>query len=202
MSVAGIILAGGRSRRMGTDKALLPVPGSTSRTFVQQLATLLATLCPEVLLVARDETSGQEYASLSSVWRIVFDQIPDQGPLMGLASGLQATTCSHALVVAVDLPWVQPTLLAWLSACPLTDELLIPRVQDIPQVLLARYPRAILPTIEACLRAGRRDPRALLDRVPVRFVEEEQLRVADPELRSFINVNTPEDFAKACATFH
>ncbi|MGH2510230.1 MAG: molybdenum cofactor guanylyltransferase [Ktedonobacteraceae bacterium] len=200
-SVAGIILAGGRSRRMGTNKALLPVPGSTSRTFVEQLATLLAVLCPEVLLVARDETSGQEYASLSHTWRIVYDHLPDQGPLMGLASGLQATTCSHALVVAVDLPWVQPALLAWLSAYPRTDELLIPHVQGIPQVLLARYPRAILPMIETCLHAGRRDPRALLDLVPVRFLPEEQLRVADPELRSFMNVNTPEDFAQACAAF-
>jgi molybdenum cofactor guanylyltransferase len=197
MSVAGIILAGGRSRRMGTDKALLPVPGLTSRTFVEQLATLLAALCPEVLLVARDATSGQEYAALSPICRIIYDHIPDQGPLMGLASGLQATTCSHALVVAVDLPCVQPALLALLSAYPRTDELLIPRVQGIPQVLLARYPRATLPAIEACLREGRRDPKALLARVPVRFLEEEQLRVADPELRSFMNVNTPEDFAQA-----
>lgn len=200
--VAGIILAGGRSRRMGTNKAMLPVPGAISRTFVEQLATLLAAMCPEVLLVARDETSGQEYSSLSSVcWRLVYDHIPDQGPLMGLASGLRATTLSHALVMAVDLPCVQPTLLAWLAALPLTDEILIPRVHGIPQVLLARYPRAILPTIEACLREGRRDPRALLDRAPVRFLEEEQLRVTDPELRSFMNVNTPEDFEQARTSF-
>lgn len=199
--VAGIILVGGRSRRMGTNKALLPAPGSTSHTFVEQLAEMLTAICPEVLLVARDASSGQEYTALSAHCRIVHDQKPDQGPLMGLASGLHATTCSHALVVAVDLPWVQPALLAWLSNYPLTDELLIPRVQGIPQVLLARYPRAILPTIEACLNVGRRDPKALLDRVPVRFLEEAQLRVADPDLRSFINVNTPEDLAQARATF-
>lgn len=199
--VAGMILVGGQSRRMGTNKALLPALGSTSHTFVERLAEMLAALCPEVLLVTRDESSGQAYASLSTLCRIVHDQKPDQGPLMGLASGLHATRCSYALVVAVDLPWVQPTLLAWLSAYPLTDELLIPRVQGIPQVLLARYPRAILPAIEACLNAGRRDPKALLDRVPVHFLEETQLRVADPDLRSFINVNTPEDLAQARAAF-
>lgn len=199
--LAGVVLAGGRSRRMGSDKALLPVPGLASRTFVEHLASLLAALCTEVLLVARDEMSGQEYASVSSqrTWRLVCDQEPGQGPLMGLYSGLRATTVSHALVLAVDLPCVQPALLAWLGAFPLTDELLVPRVAGIAQVLLARYPRTLLPTLEACLRAGRRDPRALLDHAPVRFLEEEQLRAVDPDLRSFANINTPEDFARASA---
>ncbi len=199
--VAGIILAGGRSRRMGSNKALLPAPGSTTRTFVEQLALRLAPRCVEVLLVARDIASGQEYASCAppANWRLVYDQTPDQGPLMGLASGLRAITYTHALVVAVDLPCIRPTLLSWLAAFPLTDEVLVPCVSGIPQVLLARYPRAILPTIEACLREGRRDPRALLERVPIHFLDEEQVRVADPDLRSFLNVNTPEDFAQISA---
>ncbi len=118
---------------------------------------------------------------------------------MGLYSGLQAISCSHALVLAVDLPFVHPELLTWLRAFPLADEALVPRVQGIPQVLLARYPRSFLPTIAACLRAGRRDPRALLDHAPVRFLEEEQVRAVDPELRSFVNINTPEDFQRAAS---
>lgn len=196
--VAGIILAGGRSRRMGSDKALLPAPGPTSRTFIEQLALLLAPHCAEVLLVARDPMSSQGYAPFTSPprWRMVYDQTPDQGPLMGLASGLRAITQSHALVIAVDLPCIQPALLAWLAAFPLTEAWLVPRISGIPQVLLARYPRALLPTIETCLREGRRDPRALLERVPVHFLEEEQVRALDPDLRSFLNVNTPEDFAQ------
>lgn len=196
--VAGIVLAGGRSRRMGRNKALLPLPDDSSLTFVERLASLLAEICSEILLVARDEANGKEYLSVSRKqnWRLVYDQIPDQGPLMGLYSGLLASTFSHALVLAVDLPFVQPALLSWLSAFPLTDKVLLPRVQGIPQVLLARYPRAILPTIEACLRAGRKDPRALLEKVVVRFLEEEQLRAIDPGLRSFVNINTPEDFSR------
>jgi len=196
--VAGIILAGGRSRRMGRDKALLPVPGETPLTFVEHLASQLSALCPEVLLVARDEISGKEYLSASHGQnrRLIYDQVPDRGPLMGLYSGLQAITFSHALVLAVDLPCVQPALLIWLRAFPLTDEALIPHVQGIPQVLLARYPRAILPIIEECLQRGRRDPRALLEKAPVRFLEEEQVREVDPELHSFVNVNTPEDVEK------
>jgi molybdopterin-guanine dinucleotide biosynthesis protein A len=199
--VSGIVLAGGRSRRMGRNKALLPAPDASSLTFVERLASLLAEICTEILLVARDETSGKEYSSLSGSqnWRIVYDQVANQGPLMGLYSGLQATTFSHALVLAVDLPFVQPALLSWLSAFPLTDKMLVPRVHGTPQVLLARYPRSLLPAIEQCLRAGRRDPRALLEQVVPRFLEEEQARAIDPDLRSFVNINTPEDFARELA---
>jgi len=177
--VAGIILAGGQSRRMGRAKALLPVPGKGGLTFVEYLASLLSEMCREMLLVARDALSCQEHLPLlekHQSWRLVADCVPDQGPLMGLWSGLQASRSSHALVLAVDLPLVEPALLAWLCAFPLTDEILVPRVQGIPQVLLARYPRTLLPALEACLREGRRDPRALLDRVPVRFLEEETVR--------------------------
>jgi molybdopterin-guanine dinucleotide biosynthesis protein A len=197
--VAGIILAGGRSSRMGKNKGLLPVPGRAALTLLEHLALLLSDLCQEVLLVTRDAASGDEYFALPSLTkcRLVYDQVPDQGPLMGLASGLQACTLSHALVLAVDMPFVEMALLSWLAAFPLTDEMLVPRVQGTPQVLLARYPRALLPTIEAALAAGRRDLRALLRVTPVHFLEEPLLRVVDPELRSFVNVNTPEEFAHA-----
>jgi molybdopterin-guanine dinucleotide biosynthesis protein A len=197
--VAGVLLVGGHSRRMGRDKALLPSLDGSALTFIERLAALLAEMCKEVLLVTRDETSGREYAFVCRRQhaRLVYDQTADRGPLMGLYSGLQAVSFSHALVLAVDLPFVRRSLLSWLSAFPLTDEILVPRVQGIPQVLLARYPRSLLPTIETCLRGGRRDPRALLAHAPVRFLEEEQIREIDPDLRSFVNVNTPEDLEQA-----
>jgi molybdenum cofactor guanylyltransferase len=200
--VAGIILTGGQSRRMGRAKALLPVPGRDGLTFVEYLASLLSEMCREMLLVARDERSCQKHLLLlekHQPLRLIYDCVPDQGPLMGLWSGLQASSFSHALVLAVDLPLVEPALLAWLCAFPLTDEILMPRVQGIPQVLLARYPRSVLPALEVCLQGGRRDPRALLDLVPVRFLEEETLRAVDPDLRSFLNVNTPADLQEARA---
>ena len=121
------------------------------------------------------------------------DQIPDQGPLMGLYSGLCAMQSSHALVTAVDMPCVQPAMVSFLLSQPLTDLLIVPVVNDIPQVLLAVYPRTILPVIEERLRQGRHDPRCLLEVATVRYIEEAQLRVVDPQLHSFINVNTPEE---------
>lgn len=191
---SSIILAGGRSSRMGSDKALLPLPGNEQISFVEHLASVLAPIGSEVLLVVRDETQALAYASLRNV-RIVIDQIPDYGPLMGLYSGLSAmhSTSMYALVMAVDMPFVQPALLTYLLAQAQGDSMLVPVVEDTPQVLLAVYPRTILPTIEALVRQGRRDPRSLLKVAPVRYVDEAQLRAIDPQLRSFMNVNTPDE---------
>jgi molybdopterin-guanine dinucleotide biosynthesis protein A len=112
---------------------------------------------------------------------------------MGLYSGLQAITTSHALVIAVDMPFVQPAVVRLLLSQPLDDALLVPIVNGFHQVLLAVYPRSILPAVAERLRAGRRDPRSLLEVARVRSIDEAQLRAVDPQLRSFVNINTPEE---------
>src|ERR1700719_1679834 len=140
---AGIILAGGRSQRMGTNKALLPLPGQASETFLSHLVSTLAPLCAEVLVVARDPAQFADVILPDT--RIVFDEKPGGGPLMGLYSGLNAMQSTTALVVAVDMPFVQPALLAFLLAHHLENMLLVPVVGGVPQVLLAIYPRSILP---------------------------------------------------------
>jgi len=197
-SVAGIILAGGFSRRMGSDKALLSVPGRGQMTFVAHLTGLLTAFCSEVVLVTRDEDQAAKYIKhlatqeAGSV-RVVSDKVPAAGPLMGLYSGLNAIHASHALVMAVDMPFVHKDMLAFLLSYPLNEALLVPVVDDISQVLLSVYPRAILPTLETCLLNGQRDLYSLLKIVPVQYIEETQLRKVDPLLRSFVNVNRPDD---------
>jgi molybdopterin-guanine dinucleotide biosynthesis protein A len=196
-SAAGIILAGGQSRRMGRDKALLPLPGAEHSSFVAHLAALLSGLCSEVVLVTRNAAQAATYAPyLPSSMHLISDQTPAIGPLMGLASGLRVIQSSHALVTAVDMPFLQPELVTFLLSQPLDDQLLIPLVNGTPQVLLAVYPRIVLPLIEARLLAGRRDPRSLLEVAYVRYIEETLLRQVDPDLRSFVNINTPDELAQ------
>lgn len=208
---ACILLAGGRSRRMGKDKGLLTLPDEGMQqdkerlSFAGQLVATLAPLCREILLVVRDAAQAADYAASvevrneQQVIRLVTDKAPDVGPLMGLSSGLSAMHSTRALVVAIDMPYVQPQLAAFLLSQSLTngdtpeETLIVPVVDGTPQVLLAVYPRSLLPLIEARLHEGRRDPRSLLEVAPVRYIEEAQLRQVDPELRSFINMNTPED---------
>ena len=188
----GIILAGGSSSRMGQNKALLPLPGNPSVTFVEHLASLLVACCVETLIVARDQAHASIYAFPGV--RVTYDDTPGIGPLMGLYSGLSAMNTERALVVAVDLPFVQPALLSFLLSQPLTaDTLLVPLVHDVPQVMLALYPRSVVLLVKEQLQRGRRDLRCLLEVAPVQFVEEAQLREVDPQLRSFVNINTPEE---------
>lgn len=190
---AGIILAGGRSQRMGANKALLPLPGQPSETFLSRLTSTLASLCAEVLVVARDPAQFADVPLTLSAARMVFDEKPGGGPLMGLYSGLNAMQSPAALVIAVDMPFTQPALLAFLLSQYQENTLVVPVVKGVPQVLLAIYPRSILPLIEALLKQGKRAPRALLEVAPVRYIEEAQLREVDPQLRSFVGINTPED---------
>ena len=188
----GIILAGGSSSRMGKNKALLPLPGNHAVTFIEHLASILVECCVETLIVARelDHTPGYAFPDV----RVTFDRTPDIGPLMGLYSGLSAINTARALVIAVDLPFVQPALLSFLLSEPLTaDTLLVPLVHDVPQVMLAVYPRSFVPIVKKQLERGRRDLRCLLEVAPVQFVEEARLREVDPQLRSFVNINTPEE---------
>lgn len=195
---------------MGTDKGLLPLPTEGKQkdqeqlSFAAQLLATLAPLCRETLLVVRDATQAADYTAIVDAWqgqppvRLVLDREPDVGPLMGLYSGLSAVQATRALVAAIDMPYVQPELAAFLLSQSLSKDmpaetLLVPVVDNAPQVLLAVYPRSILPIIEARLHEGRRDPRSLLAVAPVCYIEEAQLRQVDPALRSFINMNTPED---------
>jgi molybdopterin-guanine dinucleotide biosynthesis protein A len=204
---------------MGTDKALLPLPGSSQVSFLQHLTQVMLGECGELVLVTRDRLQADVYARyVSSSVRIVVDEVPDCGPLMGICSGLRVVEAACAFVCAVDTPLLQASLLRFLLAqtgqaqgtvptedvgrqaqgtfptgecCD--DTLVIPVVGGLPQVLLAVYPRALLSLVEERLRAGRRDPRSLLEVAAVRYIPEERLRLVDPHLRSFLNVNTPED---------
>ncbi len=194
---ACIILAGGRSSRMGTDKALLPLANAPHSTFLAHLATTLSSVCDELLLVARDEEQAARYKIAAADVRIVTDKVPDYGPLMGIYSGLSAIQAAKALVIAVDMPFAQAALVSMLLANASTAAITVPMVNNVPQVLFAVYPRSILPQIETSIAQGRRDPRSLLSSAPVQYIDEAQLRAVDPQLRSFINVNTPEEWRES-----
>src|SRR5260370_37193039 len=184
-------LAGGRSSSMVKDKALLALPGGQVVHFVEHLASVLVACCSEVVIVARDQAHAAGY-SLPGV-RTAYDKVPDYGPLMGLYSGLSAIHTSHALVVAVDMPFVQPALLSLLLTHVQaldTHTLLIPLVNNVPQVLLPVYPRSILPSFYHRLPQRLHNLLYLLEAAHVQYIEEAQLREVDPQLRSFINVNT------------
>ncbi|ADU51573.1 molybdopterin-guanine dinucleotide biosynthesis protein A [Thermaerobacter marianensis DSM 12885] len=196
LPASGIILAGGESRRMGRDKAMLP---TAQGPLLLHVARTLAATCAEVLVV--DRPPGR-YRHLGLP--LVLDRFPGRGPLAGLHAGLEAMTYPYGLVVACDMPGLAPAVARFLVEQALAAErrgspvdAVVPLRNGRPEPLLAVYARRLAPVAEALLEQGSRPLRALLEAPGVRviWVDEADLRQVDPDLRSLVNVNTPAEWA-------
>jgi molybdopterin-guanine dinucleotide biosynthesis protein A len=186
--VTGVVLAGGQSRRMGRDKALLELSGET---LLARAVRLLSAVTTELLVVGRQALDG----SPSSV-RIVPDEQPGLGPLGGIATALRTMRTQHALVVACDMPLLQPALLRLLLSLAAQADAIVPRSAQGPEPLHAVYSAGCLPAVDACLRDGERAVSALLARVRTQYVEPREWAPYDPDGLSFLNVNTPDDWLR------
>jgi molybdopterin-guanine dinucleotide biosynthesis protein A len=198
--VTGMVLAGGPSRRMHADKAWMPIAG---RPMIRWVIDALREVTDELIVVARDV---QPFGNLGAT--VVQDRMPMRGPLTGIHAGLKATETDLNLVVACDLPLVQPPLLALLAravgathgavpyapmgAPPPRHEPVTGREAGL-QPLCAAYRRACIAPLEKLLLSGQVPSVALISVVKARIVGPETWREYDPEGHSFFNVNTPED---------
>lgn len=186
-----IILAGGRSRRLGYDKRRLRLGGDTGPTLLEQIVACVTPLSSDVIVVLNDAAAWPDLAA-----RCVPDAYPDTGPLGGLVSGLRVLLAETALVVACDLPLLEPTLLAALMAEPLTaDVRCLVRPPNGPEPLIALYRRSCLPLAEALVQQGERRMSALLNALHRDERGPDWWRRYDPAGRSFTNINRPEDLA-------
>jgi molybdenum cofactor guanylyltransferase len=180
-----VILAGGRSRRMGRDKAGLPARG---RTLIEHLVLRLAPAVDETIIVG-----GSTRLPLDGV-RQIDDCYPGLGPLAGMHAGFVAAEHSLVWVVACDLPDVAPGLLPVLLDLAIDHEAVVPRVDGEPQAVCALYRRSLATRVEGLLRRDDHSVKNLLRSCRVRYVDGAELRAADPELGSFRNINTPADY--------
>jgi molybdopterin-guanine dinucleotide biosynthesis protein A len=180
-----VILAGGRSRRMGHDKATLPAGDGT---LIEHLARRLAPVVEETII------AGGAVGTAVAGARVVADHQPGLGPLAGMLAGFTVAKASYVWVVGCDLPDVEPALGDLLRALAGDYEAVVPRPDQEPEGVCALYARALAPRIERLLATGERSIRSLLDRSRVRYVVSDELRVVDPELGSFRNINTPTDY--------
>jgi molybdenum cofactor guanylyltransferase len=189
-----LLNAGGSSRRMGQPKALLPMPG-TATPLIRHIAARLLPLAADLLVIANDPAIAAALNPLPARW--LPDAYPDTGPLGGLATGLAASE-DWCICVACDLPFVQPALFRYLLSQTSDDwDAVVPLVEDRPQPLHALYHPRCLAAIEASLAGGQRRMDSFLPRVRTRFIGSDELRPFDKALRSFVNVNTPEEWAIA-----
>lgn len=183
----GIVLAGGQSRRMGRDKALLPFGEDT---LLGRVVRRVGGVCSRVIVVARE-------ADAYPGFEVALDRFPGCGPLAGLHAGLLEARTDLCVCVACDLPFLEPALLRLLLDRAEGYDAALPLLGGRVEPLCSVYRRSVTAVAESLLRAGGGSMRDLLRRLRVRAVGEEELRMADPELLSFLNVNTPEDYRAA-----
>ncbi|MBI3743911.1 MAG: molybdenum cofactor guanylyltransferase [Chloroflexi bacterium] len=191
--VTGVILAGGRSRRLGRDKRLEPFAGET---LFARVAKRLGEVCDEIVAVAADEDSRAALPNVEAV-RVVNDVYPDRGSLGGIYSGLAAATNTWSIVVATDMPFLNVRLLTHLLSLREGYDAVVPMVEGFPEPTHAAYAKTCLKPIEARIQRNDLKIAKFFEDVHVRFVEEAELRRFDPDLDSFFNVNTPEDLERA-----
>ncbi len=197
--VSAAVLAGGQSRRMGLDKATLILPGESLALLDRVLATL-RSFSGDILVVG-----GPVRSSLPPDFRQIPDEPGAAGPLRGIAAALRAARHDRCLVVACDQPFLSLDLIRWLATLDPGADAVVPLTpgpgddaSQRYQPLHAIYARRCLPmTLELLATTGRAS--ALLERVATRTVAAEDIRRFDPDLRSFVNLNTPEDVSRVIA---
>jgi len=192
--LTGIVLAGGASRRMGRDKAFLELDG---KPLIAHVIERLARVCAEVLVVAGDV---QPYAGLGA--RLVEDRFRNVGVLGGLHAGLEAAAHELALAVGCDMPFLSPELLRAFASWAEGFDVVVLRQGEQVEPLHGVYRRTCLPAIEAAIRAGERRIISFFPHVRVRYVTPEDVAPFDPGLRSFRNVNTPEEWESVQVEWH
>ena len=193
--ITAVVLAGGRSRRLGRDKALEPFGGEPliRRVIGRAVAAVDAV---DVVVVVADAARGAALP-LDAAHRVATDVYPDSGSLGGIYTGLNAAQTDWSLVVACDMPFLSAPLLSHLAT--LTDgvDAIVPEVGGRPEPTHALYSRRCLPAIEGRLRANELKIAGFFDDIALRLVPESTVREFDPELRSFFNINRPDDLAAA-----
>jgi molybdopterin-guanine dinucleotide biosynthesis protein A len=187
--LSAFLLAGGRSSRMGTDKAFLQFDG---QALLARALDRLHALTPEVRIVG-------PAAKFAAYGTVIEDVYPGRGPLAGIHAALISSVTELNLILAVDLPFVTDSLLRFITeqarACDAV--VTVPRIAGGYQPLCAVYRRAFAPLAAAALEAGSNKIDALFSAPITRILEERELGRFAFSAAMFENLNTPEDLRRA-----
>lgn len=189
-----VILAGGKSSRMGQPKALLLFAGEP---LIVHMVRRLGRLFSDTVVVAAPE---QELPALPST--IVRDDVAHQGPVGGIYYGLKAARREICFVTSCDAPFLNLRLIAYLMAQISDYDVVVPFTQERFQPLHAVYRKQVAPLLKEQLERGELRPIFLYDKVRTRKITDAEMHPHDPESLSFLNMNTPEDYQAALASWN
>ncbi len=185
--ISGIVLGGGKSRRMGKDKRQLEINGER---FLDRICRLMSHVFEDILVV----NSTEDYDCSHLPVRVVTDKVPSKGSLGGLYTGLLEAKYSHGFVVACDMPFLNMDLIKRMCALPPCDILLMKLPIGL-QSLHGRYSKKCCPVILEKMTNDDLKIQGLAkdSRLTVQLLNEEFIQDLDPDHVSFLNVNTPAD---------
>ena len=184
---AGIILSGGQNIRMGgKNKAFLRLGG---RYFIDWIIDSLSNVCVELLLATREPTLYNEMGL-----KVVEDILQARSPLTGLHAGLVNTRANYAFCTSCDTPLLKSEIVQLLiDEIELGYDVIVPNSGTFFQPMCAVYSRRCIPFIEKQINIGDLKVDHLYEKIRLKKIPYERFKAIDPDLRSFFNVNTPED---------
>ena len=194
MEVSAIVLAGGKSLRLGRSKAFETIGG---KSLIEHVLERVRPLTSQILIV----TSREQFDLLAaSKAETLTDIYPSKGSLVGIYTGLLASPSSHSIVVACDMPFLNTELLHYMVELAPDFDAVIPRLGErMVEPLHAIYAKSCLDSIKLQLERNQLQVNSFLDSVRVRYVERAECQRLDPQLLSFFNINNQSDLERAIA---
>jgi molybdopterin-guanine dinucleotide biosynthesis protein A len=193
--VTGVLLAGGKSRRMGEDKRFILVGQQT--LFERSCAVLREVFEQVCVVIAQDSPSMQAEAP------VVRDLIPDCGSLGGLYTGLRLAKTQHVFLAACDMPFLNPDIIRYMVCLKDQADIVISRWGSRFQPTHAVYGRNCLPVLEEMMNLQNRKIHSMIGHpaLRVRVIAESEIRQIDQDGRSMFNINTPSDLEQARSVY-
>jgi molybdopterin-guanine dinucleotide biosynthesis protein A len=185
MKATGIILSGGKSTRMGQNKAFIEIGGIP---IIHRIHALFRELFEEIIIVTNEKDLFRDLDA-----RIVGDLLPGAGALGGLYTGLFYSSFRYSFCVACDMPFLKRPLIEYLHTRTLGYDVVVPKTRDGLEPLHAYYSRNCMEPARETLANGSYRIFDFYPLVRVNMVGEGEIRVLDPEGESFLNINTPEE---------
>lgn len=193
MAYSAIILAGGRGKRMGyREKSMMVIHGQPLITYVIKS---FENVVDEIIISVRDKTQGELLESILPGYKYAYDEFENTGPLAGILSGLTLCKNEFCFIAACDMPFINEDVVKMLFNMSESHDAAIPRWEDnFLEPLHAVY--RCRPMIQESRKSIEQGENTILDpifRINVNYMSIETIRKIDPNLRTFININTPED---------
>ena len=182
-------MAGGKSSRYGSNKALAEMKGIR---LIDRVVGAMASIFPRLILVTN---IPQEYAYLQIP--MFEDLIKGLGPIGGIYTGLNSMSDPAGFFVACDMPFINPELVLRMIGMGNDYDAVVPRVDWMIEPLHAVYAKSCLPFIKASIEAEEYQIIKVYDRIRVRYVDEKEIKAIDPGFKTFFNVNRPEELKDA-----